>query len=73
MCRTELAGQGCDDGHDVLFALRRTLVRPGSRRQLGHMQVVKLGAVIGARIDDVDLSGDLDASTAAEINAALLR
>jgi len=36
------------------------------------MQVVKLGAVIGARIDDVDLSGDLHASTAAEINAALL-
>jgi alpha-ketoglutarate-dependent sulfate ester dioxygenase len=36
------------------------------------MQVVKLGAVIGARIDGVDLSGDLDAFTAAKINAALL-
>jgi alpha-ketoglutarate-dependent sulfate ester dioxygenase len=36
------------------------------------MQVVKLGANIGARIDGVVLSGDLDAVTAARINAALL-
>jgi taurine dioxygenase len=36
------------------------------------MQVVKLGAVIGARIDDVTLSGDLDATTVSDINAALL-
>lgn len=36
------------------------------------MDVVKLGARIGARIDGVRLAGDLDASTAAEINAALL-
>jgi alkyl sulfatase len=36
------------------------------------MQVVKLGAVIGARIDGVDLSDGLDVATAAEINAALL-
>src|SRR5512132_1355834 len=36
------------------------------------MHVVKLGARIGARIDGVRLSGDLDASTIAEINAALL-
>lgn len=36
------------------------------------MQVVKLGANIGARIDGVNLAGDVDASTAAKINAALL-
>ena len=34
--------------------------------------VVKLGAHIGARIDGVGLARDLDAATAAEINAALL-
>jgi alpha-ketoglutarate-dependent sulfate ester dioxygenase len=36
------------------------------------MHVVKLGANIGARIDGVRLTDDLDASDAAEINAALL-
>jgi alpha-ketoglutarate-dependent sulfate ester dioxygenase len=36
------------------------------------MQVVKLGAVIGARIDGVRLAGHLDPSTVADINAALL-
>jgi taurine dioxygenase len=36
------------------------------------MQVVKLGAVIGARIAGVDLSKSLHASTVAGINAALL-
>ncbi len=36
------------------------------------MQVVKLGAHIGARVDGVNLAGYLDASTAASINAALL-
>ncbi len=36
------------------------------------MDVVKLGARIGARIDGVHLAGDLDASTVAEINVALL-
>ena len=36
------------------------------------MHVVKLGANIGARIDDVRLAEDVDASTAAGINAALL-
>lgn len=36
------------------------------------MQVVKLGANIGARIDGVNLAGDLDPSTATNINAALL-
>jgi taurine dioxygenase len=36
------------------------------------MQVVKLGAHIGARIDGVNLAGDLDGSTAAAINTALL-
>src|SRR6478752_694524 len=56
----------------VRFPLRRTLARNGGDRQLGHMDVVKLGARIGARIDGVHLAGDLDASTAADINAALL-
>ncbi len=36
------------------------------------MQVVKLGAHIGARIDGVNLAGALDPSTATAINAALL-
>src|SRR5689334_12335364 len=36
------------------------------------MQVVKLGAVIGARVDGVDLAGDLDAATVTAVNAALL-
>jgi len=36
------------------------------------MQVVKLGAHIGARIDGVDIAGDLDSSTATAINTALL-
>src|SRR5689334_275421 len=35
-------------------------------------RVVKLGANIGARIDGVRLSDDLDSSTAAAINDALL-
>jgi alpha-ketoglutarate-dependent sulfate ester dioxygenase len=36
------------------------------------LDVVKLGANIGARIDGVRLGGDLDASTVAEIRSALL-
>lgn len=36
------------------------------------MQVTKLGAHIGARIDGVDLAADIDSPTAAQINAALL-
>lgn len=36
------------------------------------LRVVKLGAYIGARIDGVALSDDLDAATVAAINAALL-
>jgi taurine dioxygenase len=36
------------------------------------MHVVKLGAHIGARIDGLHLAADIDASTAADINAALL-
>jgi alpha-ketoglutarate-dependent sulfate ester dioxygenase len=56
----------------VLFALRRTLARDGPTNQLGFMHVVKLGAHIGARVDGVRLSENLDAATTAEINAALL-
>ncbi|MER7012704.1 TauD/TfdA family dioxygenase [Saccharopolyspora sp. NPDC000359] len=37
-----------------------------------RVEVVKLGAHIGARIDGVRLGGDLDAATVAEIRAALL-
>ncbi|MDZ4232386.1 MAG: TauD/TfdA family dioxygenase [Dietzia sp.] len=36
------------------------------------LQVVKLGAVIGARIDGVDIADSVDAGTAAQINAALI-
>ena len=36
------------------------------------VDVIKLGANIGARIDGVRLGGDVDPATAAEINAALL-
>jgi len=39
---------------------------------MSSVRVVKLGAVIGARIEGVDLAGGVDAATAAEINAALL-
>src|SRR5215208_1589488 len=38
----------------------------------GSLDVVKLGANIGARIDGVRLVGDLDAETVAAINGALL-
>jgi alkyl sulfatase len=38
-----------------------------------YFDVVKLGANIGARIDGVRLSGDVDAETAAAINDALLK
>jgi alpha-ketoglutarate-dependent taurine dioxygenase len=56
----------------VLFVLRATLARGGVGRQLVDMHVVKLGANIGARIDGVRLAETVDASKAAEINAALL-
>ena len=36
------------------------------------IDVVKLGANIGARIDGVRLAGDLDGGTVAAINSALL-
>jgi taurine dioxygenase len=36
------------------------------------MQVIKLGAHIGARIDGIDLAGGVDAATATAINDALL-
>ncbi len=36
------------------------------------LRVVKLGANIGARVEGVNLSADIDAATAAAINAALL-
>ncbi|AQA06666.1 taurine catabolism dioxygenase [Mycobacterium sp. MS1601] len=36
------------------------------------LHITKLGAHLGAQIDGVTLSGDLDAGTAAQINAALL-
>ncbi|MBI5337350.1 MAG: TauD/TfdA family dioxygenase [Mycolicibacterium rufum] len=39
---------------------------------MSALRVVKLGAVIGARIEGVDLAGGVDAATSAEINAALL-
>jgi alpha-ketoglutarate-dependent sulfate ester dioxygenase len=39
---------------------------------MSSVHVVKLGAVIGARIEGVDLAGGVDAATAAEINDALL-
>ena len=37
------------------------------------MTVTQLGSRIGARIDGVELSGDLDAGTVADIREALLR
>ena len=39
---------------------------------MSTLRVVKLGAVIGARIEGVDLAAGVDPATAAEINAALL-
>lgn len=39
---------------------------------MSTLRVVKLGAVIGARIEGVDLAGGVDPATADEINAALL-
>jgi len=39
---------------------------------MSSLRVVKLGAVIGARIEGVDLAAGVDAATAAAINAALL-
>lgn len=39
---------------------------------MSSLDVVKLGARIGARIDGVDLARGVDAATAAQINAALL-
>lgn len=36
------------------------------------LHITKLGAHIGAQIDGVTLSGELDSATAAQINAALL-
>jgi taurine dioxygenase len=41
-------------------------------RMTESIDVVKLGANIGARVDGVRLAGDLDAQTIAAINAALL-
>jgi alpha-ketoglutarate-dependent taurine dioxygenase len=41
-------------------------------RMTESIDVVKLGANIGARVDGVRLAGDLDAQTVAAINAALL-
>jgi taurine dioxygenase len=40
--------------------------------QLSSLRVIKLGAVIGARIEGVGIADGVDAATAAEINAALL-
>jgi taurine dioxygenase len=40
---------------------------------MASIDVVKLGANIGARIDGVRLSGDVDDSTIAAVNSALLR
>ena len=40
--------------------------------QSSALRVIKLGAHIGARIEGVDLSADLDSATASEINTALL-
>ena len=37
------------------------------------LTVTQLGSRIGARVDDVQLSGDLDAGTVADIRKALLR
>lgn len=39
---------------------------------MSTLRVVRLGAVIGARIEGVDLAAGVDPATAAEINAALL-
>ncbi|KGI70949.1 TauD/TfdA family dioxygenase [Mycolicibacterium rufum] len=39
---------------------------------MSTLRVVKLGAVIGARIEGVDLAAGVDPATAAEVNAALL-
>jgi alpha-ketoglutarate-dependent sulfate ester dioxygenase len=39
---------------------------------MSSLRVVKLGAVIGARIEGVDLAAGVDAATAEQINAALL-
>ncbi|MGE0779165.1 TauD/TfdA dioxygenase family protein [Mycolicibacterium sp.] len=39
---------------------------------MSSLQVVKLGAVIGARIDGVRIADGIDPATAAQINAALL-
>src|SRR3569833_1880767 len=43
------------------------------RRMAKHLDVVKLGANIGARIDSVRLADDLNAETVAAINDALLK
>lgn len=40
--------------------------------EVSTLRVVKLGAHIGARIDGIDVSGDLDAATVSAINDALL-
>lgn len=40
--------------------------------QLSSLRVVKLGAVIGARIEGVQITGGVDPATAAQINEALL-
>ncbi len=40
--------------------------------QLSTLRVVKLGAVIGARIEGVQIAGGVDSATAARINEALL-
>ena len=40
--------------------------------QSSALRVIKLGAHIGARIEGVDLSADLDSATVLEINSALL-
>jgi taurine dioxygenase len=45
---------------------------PAESDGVSTLQVVKLGANIGARIDGVEISGDLDAATVAAINEALL-
>src|SRR5215217_2966265 len=77
LCGTDHQGPQCGGGHSRLSiaVIQRVLRGPlmaDDARVSESIDVVKLGANIGARIDGVRLSADLGGETVAAINAALL-